>query len=177
MCLRLRSLIQERRPRASRAGASEAPASSYRLGVLVGDCAWLDGPVGGLVVGVDRDNPVGIPEAAGVIIAVNVDYAISVRVAARVGFVFQNPDDQLFERTVIGEVAFGPKNLGLSSEEARAAALEALGRHYVSDRGILDMLIPLFSQTSSWSVQAAIAGILIRADRRAIDKERPDTVP
>ena len=31
--------------------------------------------------------------------------------AATVGFVFQNPDEQLFERTVEREVAFGPKNL------------------------------------------------------------------
>ncbi len=50
------------------------------------------------------------------------------QLAQRVGYVFQNPDDQLFERTVIGEVAFGPKNLGQSAEAARAAALEALGR-------------------------------------------------
>jgi energy-coupling factor transport system ATP-binding protein len=33
--------------------------------------------------------------------------------ARTVGFVFQNPDDQLFERSVAREVAFGPRNLGL----------------------------------------------------------------
>lgn len=33
--------------------------------------------------------------------------------AATVGFVFQNPDEQLFERTVEREVAFGPRNLGV----------------------------------------------------------------
>jgi hypothetical protein len=43
-----------------------------------------------------------------------------------------------------------------------------LGRHYVSDREILDMLIRLFTATPSWSVQAAIAGILIRADQRSV---------
>ena len=32
--------------------------------------------------------------------------------AATVGFVFQNPDEQLFERSVEREVAFGPRNLG-----------------------------------------------------------------
>lgn len=52
--------------------------------------------------------------------------------------------------------------------DAQARALEALGRHQVSDRGILDMLIRLFSETPSWPVQAAIAGILIRADLRPI---------
>ena len=38
----------------------------------------------------------------------------------------------------------------------------------MSDRDILDRLTRLFSETSSWSVQAAIAGILIRADHRSI---------
>ena len=37
--------------------------------------------------------------------------------ATIVGFVFQNPDEQLFERSVEREVAFGPRNLGRSSAE------------------------------------------------------------
>ena len=57
---------------------------------------------------------------------------------------------------------------GMPTPAAQVRALEALGRHQVSDRGSLDMLIRLFSQTSSWPVQAAIAGILIRADLRPI---------
>lgn len=50
--------------------------------------------------------------------------------AARVGYAFQNPDEQLFARTVWEEVAFGPRNLGRSAGEVRnavAAALEELG--------------------------------------------------
>lgn len=50
------------------------------------------------------------------------------QIASRVGYVFQNPDDQLFERKVLAEVMFGPKNLGRSPEQARADALEALTR-------------------------------------------------
>ena len=42
------------------------------------------------------------------------------RLARRVSYVFQNPDDQLFERTVQREVAFGPRNLGLSTDEIEA---------------------------------------------------------
>jgi energy-coupling factor transport system ATP-binding protein len=34
--------------------------------------------------------------------------------ARTVGFVFQNPDDQLFERSVEREVAFGPRNLDVA---------------------------------------------------------------
>jgi hypothetical protein len=52
--------------------------------------------------------------------------------------------------------------------DAQVRALESLGRHYVSDREILDLLIGLYAQTPSWSVQAAVAGVLIRADRRSI---------
>jgi energy-coupling factor transport system ATP-binding protein len=52
------------------------------------------------------------------------------RIAATVGFVFQNPDDQLFERSVEREVAFGPRNLGLAPEVIGTlvdAALNAVG--------------------------------------------------
>jgi energy-coupling factor transport system ATP-binding protein len=50
--------------------------------------------------------------------------------AQRVTYTFQNPDDQLFERTVVREVSFGPKNLGLSEKEVSArveVALELTG--------------------------------------------------
>jgi hypothetical protein len=52
--------------------------------------------------------------------------------------------------------------------DAQVRALEALARHYVSDPEVLDLLIRLFSQTPSASVQAAVAGILIRADQRSL---------
>lgn len=57
---------------------------------------------------------------------------------------------------------------GMSPSDAQVRALESLGRHYVADRAILDLLIRLFSETPSPAVQAAIAGILIRADQRSI---------
>ncbi|HEV8488938.1 MAG TPA: ATP-binding cassette domain-containing protein [Candidatus Limnocylindrales bacterium] len=44
-------------------------------------------------------------------------------IAGRVGFVFQSPDDQLFERSVEREIAFGPRNLGLRPD-ALARAIE-----------------------------------------------------
>jgi cobalt/nickel transport system ATP-binding protein len=45
---------------------------------------------------------------------------------ARVGLVFQDPDDQLFMPTVGEDVAFGPLNLGLGAEEVAARTREAL---------------------------------------------------
>jgi energy-coupling factor transport system ATP-binding protein len=48
------------------------------------------------------------------------------QLARRVGFVFQNPNEQLFERTVRAEVAFGPKNLGFAAAEVQALVEQAL---------------------------------------------------
>lgn len=45
---------------------------------------------------------------------------------ALVGMVFQYPDYQLFDSTVLDDVAFGPKNMGLSVEEAKLRAEEAM---------------------------------------------------
>ncbi len=46
--------------------------------------------------------------------------------AQTVGFVFQDPGDQLFERSVAREVAFGPRQLGRSPSETSAAVEAAL---------------------------------------------------
>lgn len=47
-------------------------------------------------------------------------------VGRRVGFVFQNPDHQIFAATVEEEVAFGPENFGLSGEELDRRVGEAI---------------------------------------------------
>ena len=49
-----------------------------------------------------------------------------VEIRKRVGLVFQYPEYQLFEETVALDVAFGPKNLGLSEEEIDERVREAL---------------------------------------------------
>lgn len=45
---------------------------------------------------------------------------------SKVGLVFQYPEHQLFEVDVFSDVCFGPKNLGLSTEEVEARAKQAL---------------------------------------------------
>jgi cobalt/nickel transport system ATP-binding protein len=47
---------------------------------------------------------------------------------ARVGIVFQNSDDQIFNATIFDDVAFGPLNLGLPADEVRQRVKEALER-------------------------------------------------
>ncbi len=43
-----------------------------------------------------------------------------------IGLVFQYPEDQLFEETVLKDVCFGPKNQGLGAKESEEKAKEAL---------------------------------------------------
>jgi cobalt/nickel transport system ATP-binding protein len=50
------------------------------------------------------------------------------RLPARVGIIFQNSDDQLFQATVLDDVAFGPLNLGLAPDEVRGRVREALAQ-------------------------------------------------
>ena len=52
--------------------------------------------------------------------------ALVTELAMRVGYVFQNPDHQFFCFSVEEEVAFGPRNLGLSEEEVKQRVDEAL---------------------------------------------------
>lgn len=47
--------------------------------------------------------------------------------AREVGYVFQNPDHQIFAPTVEEEVAFGPRNFGLGRDEVERRCVEVLG--------------------------------------------------
>jgi cobalt/nickel transport system permease protein len=57
-----------------------------------------------------------------------VDERTARRVRARVGLVFQDPDDQLFSPTVLDDVAFGPLHMGLADAEALGRSAWALGQ-------------------------------------------------
>ncbi len=68
-------------------------------------------------------------------IAISEETAPAVR--RKVGFVFQEPDDQLFLPTVVEDVAFGPLNAGLPPRQAEARAraeLRELGLDGQADR-------------------------------------------
>jgi cobalt/nickel transport system ATP-binding protein len=47
---------------------------------------------------------------------------------ARIGLVFQNPDDQLFMPNVFEDVAFGPRSFGLGEEETKTRVDDALAQ-------------------------------------------------
>ncbi len=55
------------------------------------------------------------------------------RVRARVGLVFQDPDDQLFSPTVFDDVAFGPIYQGLPERAVRARVADALAHVHMEE--------------------------------------------
>ncbi len=59
----------------------------------------------------------------------------------------------------------------MADSEAQVRALNTLAGQYVSDRESLDEMMRLFPRARSLSVQRAIAGIFIRADYGAIDRD------
>ena len=59
----------------------------------------------------------------------------------------------------------------MTDPDAQVRALNTLAGLYVSDRESLDELMRLFPNARSVSVQRAIAGIFIRADYKAIDRD------
>ena len=74
-----------------------------------------------------------------------------------VGLVFQYPEHQLFETTILDDVCFGPKNQGLSKEEIKARAKEAL-----ENVGIPEELYTQspFDLSGGQKRRVAIAGVL-----------------
>ncbi len=76
----------------------------------------------------------------------------------RVGLVFQYPEYQLFEETVAQDVAFGPKNLGLSEEEIDGRvreAIEAVGLNYDEVKNMSP-----FELSGGQKRRVAIAGVI-----------------
>ena len=55
-------------------------------------------------------------------------------IRSKVGFVFQDPQDQLFMPTAYEDVAFGPQNLGLKKQEIDKRVNDALGEVGLSDK-------------------------------------------
>lgn len=76
----------------------------------------------------------------------------------RVGLVFQYPEYQLFEETVRLDVAFGPKNLGLSEEEREERVKHAIGLVGLDCEEIKDM--SPFELSGGMKRRVAIAGVI-----------------
>jgi cobalt/nickel transport system ATP-binding protein len=75
---------------------------------------------------------------------------------ANLGIVFQNSDDQIFNTTVFDDVAFGPLNLGLETEQVRRRVAEGLEE--VGLKGF-DLRVP-FHLSGGEKRRVALAGVL-----------------
>lgn len=78
------------------------------------------------------------------------------KLARRVGYVFQNPDEQLFSKNVGTEVAFGPKNLGYTSEQIQALVKDALEMTELSEKTDTNP----YDLSPTWRKMVAIASII-----------------
>jgi energy-coupling factor transport system ATP-binding protein len=79
-------------------------------------------------------------------------------VRKRVGLVFQYPEYQLFEETIVKDVAYGPMNLGLSDEEINKRVFEALAAVGL-DAEVFKNVSP-FEVSGGQKRRVAIAGVL-----------------
>lgn len=84
------------------------------------------------------------------------------KVRFSVGLVFQYPEHQLFEETVYKDIAFGPRNMGLSAEECGSRVREAL-----RIVGLSEEVLPKspFELSGGQKRRVAIAGIIAMRPR------------
>ena len=75
----------------------------------------------------------------------------------RVGLVFQYPEYQLFEETVYRDIAFGPKNMGLSPEEVDRRVREAAGFVGLTEQ---QLEVSPFDLSGGQKRRVAIAGVI-----------------
>jgi len=75
----------------------------------------------------------------------------------RVGLVFQYPEYQLFEETVYKDIAFGPKNMGLKSDEIDRRVREAAGFVGLTEK---QLVVSPFDLSGGQKRRVAIAGVI-----------------
>ena len=85
------------------------------------------------------------------------DKALTRQSRFRVGLVFQYPEYQLFEETVYKDIAFGPKNMGLSEEEIDRRVHEAAGFVGITEE---QLQVSPFDLSGGQKRRVAIAGVI-----------------
>ena len=83
------------------------------------------------------------------------EYSVA-KLARRVGYVFQNPDEQLFSKNVGTEVAFGPKNLGYGADQLQALVNDALAMTELSDKTETNP----YDLSATWRKMVALASVI-----------------
>jgi energy-coupling factor transport system ATP-binding protein len=83
------------------------------------------------------------------------EYSVA-KLARRVGYVFQNPDEQLFSKNVGIEVAFGPRNLGYDDDQIQALVRDALAMTDLSDKTETNP----YDLSATWRKMVALASVI-----------------
>lgn len=82
--------------------------------------------------------------------------------AARVGYVIQNPNEQLFARKIRDEIAIGPKNLGVDKADVELRVTDALHRMARAwcraPRGAVGRVLGAGGMSTIWEVPVATVG-------------------
>jgi energy-coupling factor transport system ATP-binding protein len=78
------------------------------------------------------------------------------KLASRVGYVFQNPDEQLFSKNVGAEIRFGPHNLGYSKDQVDELVKRALALTELSDSTETNP----YDLSPTWRKMVALASVI-----------------
>lgn len=78
------------------------------------------------------------------------------KLASRVGYVFQNPDEQLFSKDIGTEIRFGPRNLGYSKEKIEQLVKRALALTELSDKTETNP----YDLSPAWRKMVALASVI-----------------
>ena len=97
------------------------------------------------------------------------EYSVA-RLARRVGYVFQNPDEQLFSRNVEMEVAFGPRNLRYDNDRVQALVKDALEMTELTDKTGTNP----YDLSATWRKMVALASV-ISMDTDVVIFDEPTT--
>jgi len=149
-------------------GIEEPAMQNVNLSVEQGEFAILTGPSGcgkttlcrclnGLIPNFYSGNLQGELIVDGV----NVNGRSTAELASHVGFVFQNPENQLFSLSVERDVAFGLENMGVPREEALERvrwAMQATGITQLREKAPYEL-------SGGQQQRAAIAGVLAMRPR------------
>jgi len=155
--------IEARKLTFTYAGAEKPSIENVDITVQKGEFAILTGPSGcgkttfcrcmnGLIPNFYSGNLEGDLTIDGV----NVKGKSTAELATRIGFVFQNPENQLFSLSVERDVAFGLENLGAPREEALKRVeweMEATGITSLRNKAPYEL-------SGGQQQRAAIAGVL-----------------
>ena len=92
------------------------------------------------------------------------------KLASRVGYVFQNPDEQLFSKDVATEIRFGPHNLGYSKDKIDKLVERAIALTELKDKAETNP----YDLSPTWRKMVALASV-IAMDTPIIIFDEPTT--